>query len=287
MTGPALVALAAWAAAAPPSPPAAEATGPDTVAATVAPSAFEKEALTTARKLLASTEAGRPVLEFLDRHGVKVLVAELSESQHGGFGREVEKGTPSIVVSRSGRGELSDRRRAAVQYAATLAHEVTHALFRLELDLPPFVEEEAACFFKELEIQHELAFLSWPLGTFEMELRYRLLRHEGGVDRLVESVRDAYATRMFEQTREAAGEGPGWERRRAKVERDWRRQGAADRYTPIRELVRKARDPERKAELSRAEAHWNSVLEAFRAKVASWPELPEKPATVNEAEALP
>ncbi|MBI5209787.1 MAG: hypothetical protein HY927_07445 [Elusimicrobia bacterium] len=260
----------------------AHAAGPDETAELATPSLLETASLKAAVALLESTEAGAPIAAFVRDRAIPLRFANLPEGNHGAFARDGE-GRPVIVFSRLGGAELRREPQAAVFLALILAHEGTHARQDLEWDLPDHVENECEAFFSELAVQHELRQRPGvPRSTFEAELRYMQLRSRGGVDRVVEQIREGYDQQVFELAwRQVQGyPEASREKRAARLIKEWRASGSVDRYRPVRELHREAREPARKERLRRTLARWEGVLEGFRAKVAGWPALPaEAPKT--------
>jgi hypothetical protein len=247
----------------PPAPPPAQPVQQPPVF--VEPTAFDSAALSGARRLLAGSETGKPIIEALGALKVRVTFGTMSRRQHGGYGHD-SSGAPVIMLERVGSGETASPRVAALNLAVILAHEATHARQYDEWKLAASAENEAECFFKELDAYHELKQKGEPNGTLALEIRYRLLRGPDGVNALVKLVLDAYDTEL---SRLAMRE-PDYDKALAA----WRASGESDRFRPLSRLLAEARTDQRRAELRRASEHWNRVLSDFRRTVASWP--PEK-----------
>mgnify|MGYP001609911009 CR=1 FL=1 len=268
-----LLALAALAAAA--------AAGPATTETVARPGALEILTRMRALEALSSIEAGKPLARFIAERPVTLYFSGMNGGTHGGFGTD-SNGNPVILLRRLGGPELDTVEKGAVFLAMVIAHEATHARQKLDWELSPSVEQECEAFLKEMEIHHALRNLpNFPGAPFEMELRYRLLFEEGGVDRLVEQVRDAYAANLFQKAGEEASAAPAPRREaaRKRILETWKHSGESDHLRPVDEMIREARGPERRARLEAAREHWRRVLAAFKADFASWnPPDSEKPA---------
>lgn len=256
--------------------------GPTTTETVARPSALEVLARMRALELLNATEAGKPLGRFISERPVTLYFSAMRRETHGGFGTD-EAGRPVILLRRLGGAELETAEKGAAFLAMVLAHEVTHARQKLEWNLAPSVEQECEAFLKELEVHHALrARPDFPGAPFEMELRYRLLFMEGGVDRLVDQVRDAYAANLFQRAGEAGESLPASRREasRKRVLEEWRRSGESDHLRPVSELIREARDPERRSRLEASRSHWETKLAAFKENFSTWapPDAPAAPA---------
>lgn len=246
------------------------------------PSALEVLARIRALELLNAAEAGKPLARFVADRPVTLYFSGMRRDTHGGFGTD-EAGKPVILLRRLGGAELETVEKGGVFLAMVIAHEATHARQKLDWNLAPSVEQECEAFLKELEVHHALrARPDFPGAPFEMELRYRLLFMEGGVDRLVEQVRDAYAANLFQRAGEEGQSLPASRREtsRKRVLDGWRKSGESDHLRPLSELLREARDPERRSRLEASRAHWETALAAFKENFSTWapPDAPAAPA---------
>ncbi len=254
--------------------------GPSTTETVARPNALEILARMRALEQLNAVDAGKPLARFIAERPVTLYFSGMGGGTHGGFGTD-QAGNPVILLRRLGGAELETVDKGAVFLAMVIAHEATHARQKLDWGLAPSVEQETEAFLKELEIHHALRKLpGFPGAPFEMELRYRLLFGEGGVERLVEQVRDAYAANLFQKAGVEVTGLPASKREaaRKRVLEAWKRSGESDHLRPVDELIREARDPERRARLEASRAHWEQVLAAFKTDFAAWNPPDPKPA---------